>query len=200
MVNSFFKVFDKKRFMLVSEIIFVFGAMVLIINIIGRTYTRYESRVDVFAQANIAFFVVDQGTYENSISLNELIPSNTSKYYKFYVTNYDRNKRADTDLDYNIKFVTTTNLPLTFEIIRNEDFNMTYTSIIDSVNLTQDDYGVYYRTYYDNDTYSFSHNSNQLDVYEVKVTFPVSNQQFPDKYQGKIDLFSIVIDAKQKMG
>ena len=81
MVNNFFKVFDKKRFMLVSEIIFVFGAMVLIINIIGRTYTRYESRVDVFAQANIAFFVVDQGTYENSISLNELIPSNTSKYY-----------------------------------------------------------------------------------------------------------------------
>jgi hypothetical protein len=34
----------------------------------------------------------------------------------------------------------------------------------------------------------------------VKVTFPASNQQFPDKYQGKIDLFSIVIDAKQKMG
>lgn len=200
MTNSFFKTFDKKRFLLVSKLIFILACLILIINLVGRSYTRYESTVDLSAQANIAFFIVEQGTYESSISLKDLVPSDQSKYYRFYVANYKNNRRADTDLDYTIKFETTTNLPLTYELVRNDDFNGTYENIIDSNTSRQDDYGVFYNTYTDNSVYSFNHNRNEVDSYMLKVTFDSSYKNRPDDYQGKIELFSIIINATQKLG
>ena len=200
MTNSFFKTFDRKRFILVSKLIFILACIVFIVNVVGKTYTRYETTIDLSAQANIAFFVVDQGTYESSISLSGLVPSVEPKYYRFYVANYKNNRRADTDLDYTIKFETTTNLPLTYEIVRNDDFNGTYENIIDSNTTWQDDYGVYYNTYVNNDVYSFSHNRNEVDTYMLKVSFPESNKNRPDDFQGKVELFSIIINATQRMG
>ena len=131
MFNSFFSKFDKKRFLLVTKLIFVFFAIIGIINIVGRTYSRYESNIDLTAGANIAFFVVNQGTYESSISLTGLTPSNNPTYYTFYVANYDdENKRADVDLKYTIAFETTTNLPLQYEIIRRGIYINNITAIV----------------------------------------------------------------------
>ena len=196
-MKDFFKKFDKKRFMFIAKVTFVFIGLVAIINIIGRTYTRYESNVDINANANVAFFIIDQGTYENSISLDGLVPSPDPIYYTFYVANYKGSKRTKVDMDYKIKFETTTNLPLTYEIIRNQTFTGPHTNIIDSTSIRQDDNDVYYRVFTDNDTYSFTHNSNQIDEYVLKVTFPASYKDYPDLYQGVIELFSIIIDAEQ---
>ena len=63
MLSKFFKNFDKKKFLLVSKLIFILVAIVLITNISGKTYTRYESEADISANANVAFFVVEQGLY-----------------------------------------------------------------------------------------------------------------------------------------
>lgn len=196
-MKNFFEKFDKKRFMFVAKIAFIFISVVAIVNIIGRTYTRYESNVDINANANVAFFIIDQGTYESTISLDGLVPSADPIYYTFYVANYKDTKRTKVDMDYKIKFETTTNLPLTYEIIRNQTFTGPHTNIIDSVSVRQDDYDVYYRVFTDNDTYHFTHNSNQIDEYVLKVTFPASYKNSPDLYQGVIELFSIIIDANQ---
>ncbi len=196
-MNNFFKKFDKKRFIFVGKIIFIFVGIAFIINIFGNTFTRYESKVDLNANANVAFFVIDQGTYENTISLTGLEPRTEPFYFTFYVANYKNSKRTKVDLDYNIKFETTTNLPLTYEIIRNQSFDSTYTNIIDSSSVRQDEYGVFYKVMTDDDKYSFTHNSNQVDEYTLKVVFPDSYKDYPDLYQGVIELFSIIIDASQ---
>ncbi len=196
-MDSFFKKFDKKRFLFVGKIIFIFASIAVIVNIFGNTYTRYESNVDLNANANVAFFVIDQGTYENTISLTGLEPRTNPFYFTFYVANYKNNKRTKVDLDYNIKFETTTNLPLSYEIIRNQSFNGTYTNIIDSTTTRQDDDSVFYKVFTDNATYHFTHNSNQVDEYTLKVVFPASYKDYPDLYQGVIELFSIIIDASQ---
>ena len=198
-MKEFLKNFDKNRFFMVGKISFIVIAIAITINAFGLTYTRYESEVDISANANVAFFVLDQGTYENTISLSGLEPSDDPFYFTFYVANYDQdnNKRSKVDLDYNIKFETTTNLPLTYEIIRNQSFSGTHTSIIDSVTTRQDEYDVYYKVFTDNDTYNFSHNSNRIDEYTIKVEFPASYKDYPDLYQGVIELFSIIIDASQ---
>ena len=196
-MDSFFKKFDKKRFMFVTKIIFIFASIAVIVNIFGNTYTRYESNVDLNANANVAFFVIDQGTYENTISLTGLEPRTNPFYFTFYVANYKNSKRTKVDLDYNIKFETTTNLPLSYEIIRNQSFNGTYTNIIDSTTTRQDDDGVFYKVFTDTDTYHFTHSSNQIDEYTLKVVFPASYKDYPDLYQGVIELFSIIIDASQ---
>ena len=195
-MSNFFKKIDKKRFIFVGKIIFIFVAIVIIVNVMGETYTRYESEVDLSAEAATAFFVVDQGTYESSISLSGLIPSTQPLYYRFYVSNYDENNRkTNVDLTYTIKFETTTNLPLQYEIIRNETYSGPHTNIIQNSSVRQDDNGVYYNVFTNNNTYSFGHSQKELDEYILKVVFPESYKDYPDLYQGVIELFSIIIDA-----
>ena len=205
MFNEFFKKFDKKRFLLVSKLVFVFIAIIGII-IIGKTYSRYESDVDLSAGANIAFFVVDQGTYENTISLTGLTPSLNPTYYTFYVANYNLDeKRADVDLDYTITFETTTNLPLKYEIIRNQSFEGTHTNLIGSPIIRQDDYDVYYKRFPVSNTYRFLHTQDEVDEYTLKITFPLQSdddppiiyKENPDAYEGLVELFSIIINATQ---
>ena len=197
MIKKFTSAFDKKRFMFVAKLIFIFISLAVIVNLIGNTYTRYESQVDLNANADVAFFVINQGTYESSISLSGLVPSNNPTYYTFYVANYKDSKRTDVDLDYTIKFETTTNLPLSYEIIRNQTFEGTHTNIIESTSVRQDANNVYYRVFTNDDTYSFTHTSNQVDSYVLKITFPESYKDYPDLYQGVVELFSIIIDAHQ---
>ena len=196
-MKKFFQKFDKKRFILIGKYAFIFIGIAMIINIVGKSYTRYESDVDLSANANVAFFILDQGTYESSISISDLLPSNTPSYYTFYVANYKDNKRTKVDLDYTIKFETTTNLPLQYEIIRNQTFEGTHTNIIESTSVRQDANNVYYRVFTNDDTYSFTHTSNQVDSYVLKITFPESYKDYPDLYQGVVELFSIIIDAHQ---
>ena len=196
-MKDFFKKFDKKRFMLVTKFIFILSGAFIAVKLVGQTFTRYESNVDLNANANVAFFVVDQGTYEHTISLTGLTPSLDAFYQDFYVANYNDQGRASVDLDYKITFETTTNLPLTYEIIRNESFEELHHNIIDDEYDRQDEYDVFYHVFVDDDTYSFTHDSNQVDKYTIKVIFPESKKDKPDFYQGVIELFSIIIDASQ---
>lgn len=189
--------FDKSKFILIGKLIFVFAALVIIVNLFSSSFSRYESDVDVSANAQIAFFVVDQGTYEGSISITGLEPSTEPQYYTFYVSNFNDTKRADVDLDYTITFETTTNLPLQYEIIKNESYQGNYTSIISSSTTRQDENDVYYKVFESNVTTRFSHVSNQTDEYVLKVVFPESYKNSPDSYQGMIELFSIIIRASQ---
>ena len=197
-MKEFFSKFDKKRFFLVGKFIFMFVALVIIVNLLDNTYTRYESTVDLSAEATTAFFVIDQGTYEGTIALSNLEPSLTPTYYTFYVANYNAdNKRTDVDLQYTISFETTTNLPLSYEIIRNESFEGNYTSLIESDTIITDANGVFYHLLSNDNTYTFNYNQNQLDEYTLKVVFPVSYKDSPDLYQGLIELFTIKIHAEQ---
>ena len=197
MLQGFKERFDIKRFKIVTQLIIILACGFLIVNLAGKTLSRYESRVDVSAEASVAFFLLEQGTYESTISLTGLTPSVNPFYYTFYVTNNKDGKRTDVNLNYTIRFETTTNLPLSYEIVRNETFNGNYTNIISGPTTRQDSGGVFYNVYTNNNTYSFTHNSNQTDSYVLKVNFPVSNKDKPDKYQGVIELFSVIIDATQ---
>ena len=197
MLQSFKERFDIKRFKIVTQLILILACGFLIVNLAGKTLSRYEARVDVSAEASVAFFLLNQGTYESTISLTGLTPSPNPFYYTFYVTNNKDGKRTDVNLNYTIKFETTTNLPLTYEIVRNETFEGNYTNIITSTSTRQDSDDVFYNVYTNNNTYSFTHNSNQTDSYILKVNFPESNKNKPDKYQGVIELFTVIIDATQ---
>ncbi len=197
MVENFLEKFDTQRFILVGKIIMILFACVLIYNLVDKTSSRYESEANVSAEASVAFFVVDQGTYEGSISLTGLEPSNQPFYYTFYVRNYDKNGyRTDVNLQYDIKFETTTNLPLTYEIIRNQSFSGSHTNLLTSFTTRQDDNNVYYKTSNILGTYSFGFANNQEDQYTIKVTFPISYKDHPE-YQGTIEIFSIIINATQ---
>jgi hypothetical protein len=105
MVKEFLKNFDTQRFIFVGKIIFILFACVMIFNLVDKANSRYESNATVSAEASVAFFVVDQGTYEGSISLTGLEPSTNPFYYTFYVQNFDSDgHRTHVNLQYDIKF------------------------------------------------------------------------------------------------
>ncbi|MBP5683676.1 MAG: hypothetical protein J6X02_00280 [Bacilli bacterium] len=197
MVKEFLKKFDTQRFIIVGKIIFILLACVIIYNLVDKTNSRYESNATISAEASVAFFVVDQGTYEGSISLDGLEPSTSPFYYTFYVRNYnDSGYRTDVNLQYDIRIETTTNLPLTYEIIRNQSFNGAYNNLLSSFTTRQDANDVYYKTSNILGTYDFGFASNQVDQYTIKVNFPISYKDHPE-YQGSIEIFSIIINARQ---
>lgn len=190
--------FDKERFIFVGKIILILVFGVIMVNIVPKAYSRYESSVNVSAEADVAFFVVKQGTYENTLSLKGLTPSTEPFYYTFYVRNYNEdNVRTDVNLSYDIQLETTTNLPLTYEIIRNESFTGEHTNLITEFTDRQDEDGVYYKTSNVLGTYNFGYNSNQIDSYILKINFPDVYKNEPEAYQGVIELFSVIINATQ---
>lgn len=189
--------FDTQRLIYVGKIILILFLFVVIYNLVDKTNSRYESEANVSAEASVAFFVIDQGTYEGSISLTGLEPSNNPFYYTFYVRNYDdEGYRTDVNLTYDIKVETTTNLPLTYEIIRNQSFNGNYTNLLTSFTTRQDENNVFYKTSNILGTYNLGFSANQADQYTIKVNFPLSYKNYPE-YQGTVELFSIIINATQ---
>ena len=194
--NIFFSLFDSKRFFGGLKIIGVVIASILIIKVVGVVYSRYESDVSVYSEAKVAYFVTEQGTISKSITLDNLVPSDEVYIYPFNVYNYDESKRTDVNLKYTIEFETTTNIPIGFDVMVNETYSSDYTSIIDDVSYVQDG-DMYYKKYVDDTEYTFNYDENQMNQYTIIVKFPSEYKNYPDLYQGKIDLIKVTIKAVQ---
>ena len=103
-------------------------------------------------------------------------------------------------MDYDITFITTTNLPLTYEVYKNENYTSNNAkNIIKNEETYQDEYGVYYKKITVNNEGTFTHLENETDIYNVVVEFPLEYQNSPTNYNGYVDLIKVVIDARQKM-
>ena len=192
-MTNIIKNINKTKFLFFFKYIAIFLLVVFIINIMEITYSKYSSSANGDAAANIAFFIVDVGTYENTISLNNLEPSNNDYIYKFTVNNFKNNKRTNVKLDYNLEFVTTTNLPLTYKIYKEGTNN-----IITSNEIIQD-VDMYFNKLSTNEAGSFSYEENQTEEYTLVVNFPITYNDKPDEYQGLIDSFMIKINATQRV-
>ena len=196
-MKTFFDMFDKKRFFSVFKIIFLLLLFILAINSLDITYSRYESGAISNAKAKVAFYVVESGTYEQSISLSNLVPSDDVFLYTFTIQNYNGSNRAKVNLNYKVEFRATTNLPLEFLIINGDTYSESSLNIIENDSYIQDENGMYYRKLLTNQTYRLSHESDEVDTYTLVVRFPTQYKDSPEDYQSLIDLFTITINAEQ---
>lgn len=188
------KYIDIQKFKFFFKYIVIFLLIIIIVNIVNITYSRYSSTSDGSIDANIAFFLIDVGTYENTISLKDLEPSDNNYTYKFKVNNYKDNKRCNVNIDYNINFITTTNLPLDFKIYKDNSSD----NLITNTNIIQDG-DMYFKELKTNTVGYFSYDNNQTDTYILSVNFPLTYKTNADIYQGLIDSFVIKIEAKQRL-
>lgn len=196
MIKDFLSKFDRKKMGIALKLTILVLAVVLIVNIIDITYSRYQSSANMNVQSSIAMFLVDQGTTNASIALEGLEPSSGTYDYVINVRNYKDAERTQVDLNYHFKIETTTNLPITIKVFRNEDNTPNSTDIITSTSLRTDG-DVYYRVYDTSQDYQFHYTANEQDYYTIVVTYPISYQNFPDLYQGKIELLNVIITAEQ---
>jgi hypothetical protein len=189
---------DQKSFLTIFRFICLLFLLVLILNKVNITLSKYESKVNGIAKSKIAFFVIRPGTYNNNINLTGLEPSDSPYLYQIEVHNFDSdNNRCQVNLEYSIKFIMTTNLPLTYKIIRNTDYNSNSTSIMTNDVISQDSDETYFKTLSNDVKYTMNYNNNITDTYTLIVNYPKSYANNPDAYQGLIDDVSVEINAEQ---
>ncbi len=189
---------DQKSFLTILRFICLLFLLILIITKINITLSRYESSANVVAKSKVALFVISPGLYNNSINLDGLEPSDNPYIYQITINNFDNdNNRSQVNLEYTIKFITTTNLPLSFKVIRNTDYNPNIASIMTSDTTTQDLDGTYFKTLSNSLKYTMNYNTNVTDTYSLIVNFPKSYANQPNIYQGLIDNVAIEINAQQ---
>lgn len=197
MVHKFLSKFDKKRLGIAFKLTILVLCLVLIVNVVDITYSRYQSSANVNVQSNIALFLIDQGTTSGTITLEGLEPSNNAYKYVVNVRNYKQGVRTNVDLDYHIKFETTTNVPFTVEVYRNQDNEDPGATNIVTTPTSRRDGDVYYKVYDTVGNHRFHYNTNEQDYYTIVVKFATSYKNYPELYQGKVDLLSVIITAEQ---
>lgn len=135
---------------------------------------------------------------EAVIDLGVIKPGNT-KYYKFSVSNYYEEFVAQTDLSYELKIITTTNLPLEYSLYEGI-YSSSSTPVLSNTNGSPvaDEWGTYFRTFALSEK-CMKHDEASSDNYVLKVVFPdtVNSIYKNPIYQNSIESIKIQVSSRQ---
>lgn len=177
----------------------LFILLYLLLFVISKTYASYESDGGINLDVQAALYIFDEGKMNFNIDLDKLIPSEEPYIYTFTISNYDGSKRSDVDMEYNISMLTTTNLPLTYELYYNQNHDeIGADNIISDMEYKTDIDGTWYRAVDCPNTYTFNYNVNKIDTYRLVVYFPISYSNMLG-YDGLTDNIEITINSKQRL-
>ena len=187
--------FNKRRFFLISKLNIVFIIFVIILYFCPVTLSKYESNSNGSAVSSIAYYVVGTDYQTDAINLMGMIPRDEDYVYNFTVSNFDSDGNlAETDLSYDLSVVTTTNLPLEYELYISNDGGNTDSNAVTLDETKRDDSDTYFRYLYTNKV-SISHLERVTYNYTLKVKFAKSYNNYI--YQDIVEGVRIIIDSKQ---
>jgi len=187
---------DKKKFFLIFRIILFLFLNIWLFSSSGFTLSRYVSETEVSIAPRLAFFITDVGTYENTIELDSILPSNSAYLYSFTVANFSDEDKSNVDIEYDIEFITTTNMPLNFKVYKNTTV-MSGPGIIQNDRYVTNADGMHFRHMGVSSSGAFSFISMTTDTYVLWVEFPEPYKAWPELYEGIIELVEIKVTARQ---
>lgn len=177
-----------------KKLIIIIICIIIIISIY-KTFSKYQSNSTGEGDIDVAFYIVKEGFQNMSLSLNAIEPRQEPYVYTFTIANTDGTNRTETDLEYDLEIKTTTNLPLTYELYMNENYNSSgATNIIRRNTVITDEYGTYFRTI-TTDTENFGYQIDQINTYNLVVYFPEIYKSI--NYQNIIEGITINVNSKQ---
>ena len=185
---------DKNRLLLMSKIGVFLLLIVLGIAIIPITISKYQVSGSGNINSNIAFYLLKEGYYVENVKLSDVNLDDSPYVVNFSVSNKKESRVSDVDIEYVVKVITTTNLPFTYELYENEDYNGG-TNLISTGNtvVEKDSDGTYFQTFsLDKEILYF--NSPKVNNYTLLVYF---GDLTDAKYQDIVESVRIVIDSKQ---
>lgn len=192
--------FDVKKLFMFNKLTIAIIVLVLLLIITPITYSRFFSTGKSDYNIETAYYVLGTDYNEYQIHLDELVPSDDLYVYNFRVMNNDGTKRVETKVDYTLKIVTTTNLPLSYALYKNERYSDDGASsiIVDDV-IERDDgnddfEGAYFRTMTTNVS-RFGFANDEHNDYQLVISFPSYLSDL--EYQEAIEGIFITIDSKQ---
>lgn len=186
---------EKKRLLIV--VLGLFLLIILAIKLFQIAYASYESEAKLNANINKALYILEEGGMDFNIDLNKIEPSDKPYVYKFSISNYKGNKHSQVDIEYKIDFKTTTNLPLTYELYRNENYDAAgATDLFDEAKVTQDVDGAWYNTLEGKEKYVLPYTEDKTDIYTLVVHFP-KEYKTNTEYADSIENIEVAIKSNQ---
>ena len=177
-------------------IILTIAIVLLIVIGIAVTMARYKSEGTASIDAEVAFFVLEEGHHEGNIMLSGLYPREDAFEYNFTIANTDGTLIAETSLDYTIELKMTTNLPLEVEILKDDEKMENTEEITNSIVL--DESGQNYIRKINIKKGNFTYAQSKTDKYTLSAKFPTTYKA-TEEYQNMLEHVSIVVDVKQKI-
>ena len=184
---------NKKRSIIIAKLLVNVLSILLIIILIDRTFAKYTTELSSKGEIQAAFYLLNDEYQSRNIKLDSLEPRNEEYVYTFSISNNKNNQRTETTLEYELKIVTTTNLPLSYKLYKNEDYK-TGTNIITEDTISADEYGTFFREL-TTEKEVFSHTEDKTNIYTLVIEFPKEYNQ--TKYQDIIEAIVIEINSRQ---
>lgn len=188
--------FDKKKLLKSNKLTLAIIILAIILALIPIAYSKLHSVAESDSKVETALYILKADYYEKEIKLDELIPSDIPYVYTFKVSNNDGKDRLETKLEYILKIITTTNLPLSYKLYMNEDYNnVNSTNIIinDIIQKNSED-GAYFRIL-STEKQILNYDKDEENIYHLVVNFPKEYDSF--EYQDIIEGITISIESKQ---
>ena len=187
---------QKKRFVILVLIMFLL--IVVAIKLLQFAYASYESTAKLNANIDKAIYLLEAEGLSFNIDPDKIVPSNDAYVYKFSVSNFNENKHSDIDIEYSINITTTTNLPLTYEIYRNENYDdENATNLFQNVTIKQDVDGAWYNVLEGEEKYLFPYIEDRTDIYTLVIHFDESHKQNTDAYADNLESIEVEINSNQ---
>lgn len=189
--------FDKKKLIRINQITIGIIILFLLMLTVPFAYSKLFSQTESDTQIETAFFILKEDYYEANINLGNLIPRDEPYTYKFRIANNDGTNRLETKMEYHLRIITTTNLPITYRLYIDEEYTQEgSTNVITNDTLIRDEGedGAYFRTL-ETESKTFNFEQNEENIYQLVVTFPKEYDSF--EYQDIIEGITIQIEAKQ---
>ena len=193
---------------LAVDILIIFGLLrtssaVYVADAIGEAPVE----VALYAVGYDGLYNVDTSNNETPLEINlgSMGPGDT-KYYRFRVSNQvienNESTRSDTDVIYELKVITTTNIDLEYSLYINQ--NPLTTGATDYfasgsgtvIGIGTDDFGTVFK-HYALPKRCMSKDSDVENVYTLKVVFPNDATHKDSKYQDLVESIKIQVDSEQ---
>lgn len=184
----------KRRFKLILTIF----VLMLVHRIVFNSFSLYESNAVSEATIEVAYFLLDDTYDTQTIKLDEMLPGDTQTC-RFSIANYyiDQNTQqeviTETDMEYELKVRTTTNLPLKYKLSKSVDGSNKVPITLEE---TQDVHDTYFYTLLE-ETGEFRYTTGQSNVYTIEVEFPAEYDEI--EYQNIIECIEITVEGHQKV-
>lgn len=186
---------ERKRLLLFAFV------LILILFLAGYlfriAYARYETKTRLNGNIGKALYLFGDDVVVLNLFEDGIVPRAKEYVYKFSVSNFNGDKQSDVDIKYDVSIRTTTNLPISLELYRNEEHTASGAkNLFEGAILEKDENGAWYKSYKDNHSYQMAYKDKVIDIYTVVIRFPSVYAQ-DTTYANYLENIELTLKSKQ---
>lgn len=185
---------NKKTKKLYIKLIILILCFFIVLRIFVLVLSKYESESSSNANVDIAFYLLKEDYKTMTLNLDSMLPRDNAYIYNFSIGNIDNEKQAEVDLTYDLTIRTTTNLPITYELLIKQENSEDWINAIKSNDIAKDEDGTYFRTI-STEQITLKYKDPTTNLYQLVVYFPSNYNE--SNYQDIIEAIEINVYSTQ---